>query len=345
MSISVYSDKKFRLFTFVWWGLVMLLQFWILFQLGNDYFHSITDAVASGMILALLCSLTSNNMQYYLPRKEKYWFILISALMICFIWLLLLVMVFHLIFPKGDLYILFLKNSAGIRFGLGFLVTSSLTMFSLQLYSQQEKRDVQEMQSESEKLTREAELFKLRQQLQPHFLFNSLNSINSLIGSQPEKARQMVQQLSDFLRGMLQKDDTKLIPLQKELEYTRLYLDIEKVRFGHRLRTEVIYHEDLLNYLLPPFLLQPIVENAIKFGLYNTTGDVLIKITAVKMDNYLKIIVQNPFDPKTASAAQGTGFGISSIQRRLYLLFSRTDLVRTHTSGNEFITEILIPQP
>src|SRR5690606_2732528 len=116
---------------------------------------------------------------------------------------------------------------------------SSFTMFSLQLYSQQEKRDKIVSQSETEKLTKEAELHKLRQQLQPHFLFNSLNSIHSLINSQPEKACQMLQQLSDFLRGMLQKEDAELIPLLKEIEYTRLYLEIEKVRFGHRLQIEI----------------------------------------------------------------------------------------------------------
>lgn len=322
----------------------MLLQCWILFQIGYDYFHAMIDAAASGIILAILCSLTSNNMQYYLPRKEKYWYILISAITICFLWLLLLLIVFRLIFPQGDPYLTFLKNSAGVRFGLGFLVTTSLTMFSLQLYSQQEKRDAQAMQSESEKLTREAELFKLRQQLQPHFLFNSLNSINSLIGSQPEKARQMVQQLSDFLRGMLQKDDLKFIPLKKEMEYTNLYLDIEKVRFGHRLRTEIIHTQDSLDLLLPPFLLQPVVENAIKFGLYNTTEEVLIKISADTEDGYLKIRVQNPFDPETAISPKGTGFGISSVERRLFLIFLRADLVQTKAEENQFITEILIPQ-
>ena len=81
----------------------------------------------------------------------------------------------------------------------------------------------------SERLSREAELFKLRQQLQPHFLFNSLNSISALTGTHPEKARHMIQQLSDFLRGTLKKDDQQWNTLEEEIQYLRLYLDIEKV--------------------------------------------------------------------------------------------------------------------
>ncbi|MGL1273916.1 histidine kinase, partial [Vibrio parahaemolyticus] len=86
---------------------------------------------------------------------------------------------------------------------------------------------------------------KLRQQLQPHFLFNSLNSISALIISQPEKARHMIQQLSDFLRGTLKKEEQQWNSLQEEMQYLQLYLDIEKVRFGHRLHTNIIMNEQV----------------------------------------------------------------------------------------------------
>ena len=193
-------------------------------------------------------------------------------------------------------------------------------------------------------LSREAELFKLRQQLQPHFLFNSLNSISALTGSQPEKARHMIQQLSDFLRGTLKKDDQKWSTLEEEIQYLRLYLDIEKVRFGHRLQTEIIFDDALQSLKLPALLLQPVVENAIKFGLYDTYGDVLITLRATQENNYLKIMVQNPFDPETSQPLKGTGFGLSSVQRRLFLLFARHDLLQTQKDEQNFITTILIPQ-
>jgi two-component system LytT family sensor kinase len=91
-------------------------------------------------------------------------------------------------------------------------------------------------------------------------------------------------------------------------------------------------------------ILQPVVENAIKFGLYDTTGDITICIDAHKDDNHLVVQVRNPFDPETSSPKKGTGFGLSSVQRRLYLLFARNDLVQTEVREQLFITTIKIPQ-
>ena len=197
---------------------------------------------------------------------------------------------------------------------------------------------------DAEKLAKEAELYKLRQQLQPHFLFNSLNSINALIGSRPEEARKMVQQLSDFLRGTIKKEETQWVTLHEELQYLQLYLDIEKVRFGNRLATVIETDETTKGLKLPALLLQPIVENAIKFGLYDTIGETVIKILAEKKENDLLIKVINPFDSETSSPQQGTGFGLKSVQRRLYLLFSRNDLLSTMSKENTFITIVKIPQ-
>jgi sensor histidine kinase YesM len=116
------------------------------------------------------------------------------------------------------------------------------------------------------------------------------------------------------------------------------------VRFGYRLQTEIIYPEEILSLKLPSLLLQPVVENAIKFGLYDTYGEVFITLKALQENNYLKIVVQNPFDPETSQPLKGTGFGLSSIQRRLFLLFARQDLLTTQKNGEYFITTILIPQ-
>jgi LytS/YehU family sensor histidine kinase len=154
----------------------------------------------------------------------------------------------------------------------------------------------------------------------------------------------MVQQLSDFLRGTLKKEETQWVTLQEELQYLQLYLDIEKVRFGNRLATTIVIEDTASQMKLPALLLQPVVENAIKFGLYDTTGETVIRIDAGKEENNLVIRVQNPYDPETSSPKQGTGFGLKSVQRRLYLLFARTDLLVTATNENNFITKIKIPQ-
>jgi LytS/YehU family sensor histidine kinase len=207
-----------------------------------------------------------------------------------------------------------------------------------------EQKEDQSRKTDAEKLAKEAELFKLRQQMQPHFLFNSLNSINALIGSRPAEARKMVQQLSDFLRGTLKKEETQWVVLKEELQYLQLYLEIEKVRFGNRLATDVQTNEQVQQMMMPALILQPIVENAIKFGLYDTTGDTVIHINTTKEGNELVIKVSNPFDPETSAPNQGTGFGLKSIQRRLYLLFGRSDLLVTESKENIFITTVRIPQ-
>ncbi|KAA9042297.1 sensor histidine kinase [Ginsengibacter hankyongi] len=283
-------------------------------------------------------------MRYYLPRQEKYWYVLTVSLGLSGICFLIAKGVLWIIFNDDPHYLQSFSQSTGIRYGISFLLIGCFSMMSLLWYTQEEQKTMSERKADAERLAKDAELFKLRQQLQPHFLFNSLNSISALTGTQPEKARHMIQQLSDFLRGTLKKDDQQWSTLEEEIQYLRLYLDIEKVRFGHRLQTEIIYTDEVLLLKLPSLLLQPVVENAIKFGLYDTTGEILIKLEATKENNYLKIMVQNPFDPETSQPLKGTGFGLSSIQRRLFLLFARQDLLKTHKNQANFITVILIPQ-
>jgi LytS/YehU family sensor histidine kinase len=154
----------------------------------------------------------------------------------------------------------------------------------------------------------------------------------------------MIQQLSDFLRGTIKKEENTWISLEEELQHLGLYLDIEKVRFGHRLHAEILDQTAGYKASLPAMLLQPIVENAIKFGLYDTTGDVTISITTEMYHADLHIQVTNPFDATREQANRGTGFGLRSVQRRLYLLFARNDLLHTHTRDTFFITTIKIPQ-
>ena len=305
---------------------------------------AIIDSAFSNTLLLLICLLVMNTLRYYLPRGNQYINIFSICLFLTIIWLLLCKWVLGILLNQHEGYNYLLHHSLSIRFSIAFLLLGCVTMISILWYNQKEQKENEERKTDAEKLAKEAELFKLRQQLQPHFLFNSLNSINALIGSRPAEARKMVQQLSDFLRGTIKKEETQWVTLQEELQYLQLYLDIEKVRFGNRLATEINVDENTQQLKLPALLLQPIVENAIKFGLYDTTGDTVIKLYAAKEENNLVIRVINPFDSKTASPKQGTGFGLKSVQRRLYLLFARTNLLTTEAKDNIFITIVKIPQ-
>ena len=304
----------------------------------------VADAIINNLLLTGSCWLIVNNMRYYLPRREKYWYVLMISFGLSSVCIFVSRLILWLIFKKDDHYSQVLSASSGLRFGILFLLISCMSLVCLLWYTQEEQKMMNERKADSERLAREAELSRLRQQLQPHFLFNSLNSISALTGSQPEKARHMIQQLSDFLRGTLKKDDQQWNTLEEELQNLSLYLDIEKVRIGHRLQTEIICTREALPLKLPSLLLQPLVENTIKFGLYDTTGEVLIRLEAIAGQNFLQVSIQNPFDPETSQPLKGTGFGLSSVQRRLFLLFARQDLLKINKEEKIFSTTLLIPQ-
>lgn len=346
---KITSSKNKLLFAgILFWTIISIVYSVMLTNVLNNFnlpaIEIVVDAVINNLLLAGSSLLIFNNMRFYLPRREKYWYVLTISFALSIMCFFIAKGLLLLIFKNDDLYWRSFQQTGGIRFGILFLLVSCMSMMSLLLHTQEEEQAMSERKTDMERLSREAELFKLRQQLQPHFLFNSLNSISALTGTQPEKARHMIQQLSDFLRGTLKNDDQHWNSLEEEIQYLRLYLDIEKVRFGHRLQTEIFYNDEVLQYKLPALLLQPVVENAIKFGLYDTTGDVLIKLHATIENTYLKIRLQNPFDPETSMSHKGTGFGLSSIQRRLFLLFGRQDLLYTQRDQKDFITTILIPQ-
>jgi len=321
----------------------IIVQSLVLLWFGISPVDAIIDSVVSNVLLAVISYYLGNILRYYRPGRSKFFYVFIWDLGISGVWLLV---ISHLLpfLIKDSAYTSFLYKSSPVRFFVAFLITGLAAMISWVIYSYEEQRKNEQRKTESEKLAREAELFKLRKQLHPHFLFNSLNSISALTISKPEEARNMVQQLADFLRGTLKNEEELQVTLEEELQLLQLYLDIEKVRFGHRLETIIEKNEASLTAKIPQLLLQPLMENAIKFGLYDTTEKVLIKLVANKEPGMLSIFIQNPFDPSTSATKRGTGFGLSSVSRRLYLIYGRNDLLETKAQGSTFITTIKIPQ-
>jgi two-component system LytT family sensor kinase len=338
-----FISGRFRYWFAGCWVLLSGLQAILLVWYGFSWELAIQDSLLSNLMLGMTCWLISNNLYYYRPSQNRYLYVGLWCLFLAAGWILVLRYLLPLLPDTGPAYEAMLLKSLPLRFFICLLIISWVALMSLLWYTHQEQKSLALRQADTEKLAREAELFKLRQQLQPHFLFNSLNSINALIGSQPKEARKMIQQLSDFLRSTLKTEDQQWVTLEEEIQHLALYLEIEKMRFGHRLATCIDLEPACGQQKLPPMLLQPIVENAIKFGLYDTTDAVSITIAAQQVDNNLIIGVSNPFDPQTTR--KGTGFGLNGIQRRLYLLFARQDLLHTHADQqNIFTTTLTIPQ-
>lgn len=325
------------------WLFWMTVHASILFWLDLSLIRAIVDSLVFNIILIDCSILQVFIMQYYFPKKDRISYVIISALGIALTSTILSTFFLRLIFHNDPVYIDFLQTAFPVKLGVAILLATCVTMINILVYTIRDEQAAIQRKHEAEQLSKEAELFQLRSQLQPHFLFNSLNSISALAGMKPEQARHMIQQLSDFLRGTIRKDTAQLITLDEELRHLRLYLDIEKVRFGHRLQTEIICPDTCNQLQIPSLLLQPVLENAIKFGLYDTLDQVLISIQAQEDKPYLFVTISNPYDPDT-QRVKGTGFGLSAVQRRLFLLYSRNDLLRTTQDEHTFTTTLIIPQ-
>jgi len=193
-----------------------------------------------------------------------------------------------------------------------------------------------------ESLVKETELKMLRSQINPHFLFNSLNSISSLTLSNPEKAREMVVKLSDFMRYAISKKDEQPVSLTSELENLRLYIDIEKIRFGDKLSTEEIIDPRCLDVKLPVMILQPLYENAIKHGVYESTQTVTISTEVKLSDDYVVIIISNNFE-FIPSSRKGTGTGLINVERRLKLFYGNKASIITEKDKGIFKVTLFIP--
>lgn len=338
------ESRKIMLLEFGWWLVWVQFQAAAIRFAGFDWSLAITDAGISNFILGWEGYVIVIMLRYYQPKQSRIYYLLLWSAALAIICVLMIEFLLGIIYDGNTEYLRFLDNTFVMRFGFSFLMLAFISVIGWMWYYLQTQQKDETRKADVEKMSRDAELYSLRQQLQPHFLFNSLNSINALIAVEPEKARTMVQQLSDFFRGTLKRQESHKVTLSEELIQLKLYLDIEKVRFGHRLKTEIIQNEDCNKMTIPSLLLQPVVENAIKFGLYDVTGEVLLTIRAEIKDKMLRVCVENPFDPETAVPQKGTGFGLRSIERRLYLLYGRNDLLSTEKEGNIFRTCILIPQ-
>ncbi len=191
-------------------------------------------------------------------------------------------------------------------------------------------------------LVTEAELKSLKYQINPHFIFNALNSISSLTISNPGKAQEMSINLSNFLRKTLAVNDVKNISLKEEIESIKLYLKIEKVRFEKRLEFNLDIKEDCEDVLIPNMILQPLIENAIKHGVYESSDRVDINLSCSRKENFVEIKISNNFDPSAVSNI-GEGIGLSNINSRLKLIYKRTNLVSITKADNVFTVLLLIP--
>jgi two-component system sensor histidine kinase AlgZ len=233
-------------------------------------------------------------------------------------------------------------QAAPLLLGLGvalFLLTAALHYLIGAFAASQEAA---ERALEFEIASREAELRALRAQIHPHFLFNSLNSINALIAAKPEEARRLCVRLGDFLRRSLTLGSRDTIPLAEELDLAEQLLAIEQVRFGVRLVHELRADDAARACAVPPLVLQPLVENAITHGIAQMLDGGTVRVAAEKSGPELLIIVENPRDPDSPGR-KGAGIGLQNVKRRLAALHGASAEVRVVPTQATFRVELRLP--
>lgn len=232
-----------------------------------------------------------------------------------------------------------------------FLWRMTISMFSLALiiliyyllrYNNNLRQKEQE-ELQMQNLLRHSELEMLKFQINPHFIFNSLNSVSSLTITDPAKARDMVIKLSDFLRSSLGSQSPEKHLLKDELAQMNLYLEIEKVRFGDRLAFVHQIDDTCSTMTLPNMLLQPIYENAIKYGIYEQLEKVEITTICSCESGNLKISVSNNYDSE-GIPQKGKGIGLKNVRNRLELTYGLSGLMTIEKNRSQFTVHLLIPQ-
>jgi two-component system, LytTR family, sensor histidine kinase AlgZ len=191
-------------------------------------------------------------------------------------------------------------------------------------------------------LAREAELKALRTQINPHFLFNSLNSISALTSSDPGSARTMTIKLADFFRTTVAYGSLDMITLEQEITLTRQFLDIEQIRFGKRLAADITLAPEAAGCRVTPLLIQPLVENAVRHGIAGMIEGGRITVDGRRVDNRLIIVIDNPADPDRRRKS-GTGVGLANVRRRIEGLYGTRGSLSIEDSPGRFLVRLNLP--
>jgi hypothetical protein len=288
--------------------------FWVTFASSFRYF-------LSHLIVATILMLL-----FEIPRKRikiRWWHIIILAL-ICFPAASCVEIINSILLYR-------FKSKPLDSFSIPGLIHLKIVIMSMLAYGLivfwDNSRKERELVLQAESLINEARWQMLRYQVNPHFLFNSLNSVMSLINSDRKLARSVVNELSNYFRYTLSLNDTNVVALSQELAAARHYLSIQKVRFEERLSFEVILGAGTEDLLIPVFGVQTLIENAVKYGLKTSRGRVFIEVKSYSKNQYFYIVVVNTGkifmrDQKDIeTSSEGTNSGLENLRQRLNLLY------------------------
>jgi two-component system, LytTR family, sensor kinase len=334
--------------------LILYAIFWILIAgtsatlQWNFYDRPIDESLISSFTQYVLFAAIALNIWYvvkYNPIEANPWwklafFHLAASTILILLWVVLSNLIITMIAPKmSDL----MTMSIVTRTISGYILYIFYVFFFMVIVYYENFKEKVKKEGELKALIREAELHALKSQINPHFLFNSLNSISSLTMSDPAKAQEMVINLSSIMRYSLKHGQNETVSFGTELQNIKLYLAIEKVRFGKKLQPVFKVDEKCYQGVLPNMILQPIFENAIKYGVYEATEPVEILTEASCSGEALEISVSNSYDGSVRSR-KGEGIGLRNIRERLQIIYGNSGLLKVKDTKKQFTIQLTIPQ-
>lgn len=338
--------KNFRIYL-LFWLIIIAIYFNILnFGIQVNLYFTIIDTLVFNLILsglglsfwysARFIPLDKNNL-----TKIIFTHILGGALL-TIIWLFLGYNFINLFIISSKDYTKFFFETLSWRFLIGLLIYFLITSFYyiITYYTGFQEKLLNETKFKN--LATEAELKSLKFQINPHFIFNSLNSLSALTTINPKKAKVMIQKLADFLRYTLSKNDIQKNKLSEELRNIKLYLEIEKIRFEDKFEYIEKINEECKQVEVPNMILQPLIENAIKHAVYETLDKITLTLSCIRENEFLKINLTNNFDKET-EAKIGSGIGLKNIEERLKLLYDRDNLLQVNKTDDTFSVSMYIP--
>jgi two-component system, LytTR family, sensor kinase len=264
----------------------------------------------------------------------------IGASVIVLIWLYLGVVLIKLLHPEESAW---MQNRLPVNVFLGYILYTVYVIFFYAVNYYAGFKEKLRNEGKLRELVKEAELHALKSQINPHFLFNSLNSISSLTMADPAKAREMVVNLSSLMRYSLKHNQIEKVSFREELQNSKRYLQIEKVRFGKKLNPVFEFDENCLDARMPNMILQPLYENAVKYGVYEATEPVDIITRCSLRGDMLEITILNNYDPGVIRK-KGEEIGLRNIRERLQIIYNNPLLMKAEDNETEFKVTLVFPQ-
>jgi two-component system, LytTR family, sensor kinase len=338
--------KNFLIYKGFWVALSSVGFLILYFAVGENFYFALIDSFLFNLLLALIGIFLWFPVRYISIEKDSIKNIIINhsilSLLSTGIWIFIGYQFISMVSGFHEIYNSFFINTLAWRFTTGLLFYFSIVSvyYTIIYYENYQYR----LNSESElrNLINEAELRNLKFQINPHFIFNSLNSISALTTLSPEKAKDMIIKLSGFLRYTLANNEKKTNSLKEEIENIRLYLEIEKIRFEDKFNFTEKVEKGLEEVKLPSMLLQPLAENAIKHGVYDALDKTEITLECSLIENFLKIVFKNSFEENNIKP-KGAGVGLENIKNRLKLFYGKDNLFDIKKTKDNFIITIYIP--